>query len=1354
MWKRILSVTAVLSFVSTASAIGQNAGIAAITGNSSIGLPKIVPKTALSKVKVTESKPSITQLAGSGKQLGVDNHIEESKGPGDSLYYYTSVDYYYIGSGSRATYQAAIRLTPEELAPYTGYAITEVYFYHHEQRTHHGRIIIYDEGTPTSPGDTLFIEPYVVNTDGWFSVPLSHPVFIDGTRDIWISVEITYYTGSHPISVDQGPAVLGKGNWYYSPSLLGDTLWHQLIEFERGYRPMDYNWNIGAIVGYYGSPLNPLPPGNVSAYSDYTTPSEITLSWTDPTHYEGGDTLTDFHIEIWMSSEGQDTVFLDTVPTGVQQYTATGLTDGTLYTFYLRTVDVNDSTSGFTSASWYAGGSPYPAPPHGFTVLVDDTIVELTWINPSTQSDGTPLDDLYGINIYMDGEVVRRYSTIDPGALITCDMRVTPGRHTFYVTAVDNETPQHESEPSDVIETATDAHEGGPDNFGYTFIDSDHLEGEPFEWIDASIGTPYHLDNNDNVLIQLPFPFPFYDQTLTEIYIVSNGFLSTTNATNYSNPPLPYNSTENIIAPFWDHLNPGSGGTIYTYFDTANNIFVVEWAEVPHFGSGGPYTFEVIFYPNGNLKFQYLDMDENLVNSSTIGIQRGDGSNGFYLQYTHNGDPAEPHDSLAIMWRYPDYEHDIAIFSVQEPTFGEYMIGDDIVPQVTVFNNGQVPETFEVEAAIYHRDTALYYSTVTVENLAPGERTEVNFDPFTISNGEVYNFVAYTLTGGDDNPNNDTMQTLFYSVGWTESFETNDGFYTTEPDTGGWEWGVSAAGAHSGARAWATVLIGNYPNNVDWRLYSIDYIATSDNPIFTFWQCYNIDSSGDGGNVAISTDNGATWTIIEPVGGYDVRYITALDGEPGFTGRSGGWVQAVFILEGITAGTMFRIRFRFGSNSYITSRGWYIDDVGGADLIPYLPAHDVGAVRVEPPYGPVVPGSEVVPMGTVRNSGLNDETFNVVLTIDLLGKSIIYTDTQTVTLAARAETTVSFAPWIPQGSFGDTFNVSLRTLLNGDENPYNDEHSDMAWIPEIIEIPATNTHPLLNGVIDTASGEWADALIIDVGDTLGMSPPAQPAGANLMYIMHDSNYVYFAFDITTDYGAIWGDRIELYLDDNGDSEWAADGSEGSNWITPTADLGWMSRIITPRPTFGDWIYPRSDREYCYAVSDSIGHVVYEIELPYGIETIPDPALLGISENGVFGIFIAYSERVTGNKHIWWPQDVPSREWANPVFYQKMTVGPVSITEEDTPKRLSYSLNIKQNPIYKTGVLNFTLPKASDVEITLYDATGRMVSKLASGKFSAGSHTVTLNASKLTNGVFFVHMKADNFNTVKKVIVLR
>ncbi len=787
---------------------------------------------------------------------------------------------------------------------------------------------------------------------------------------------------------------------------------------------------LGMFVTYYGDPGDPLPPSDVTAYSDYTMPTEIDLSWVDPAHYVNGDTLTDFHIEIWMSSETKDTVFLDTVSAGVQQYTATGLTDGTLYTFYLRTVDVNDSTSSFASVSWYAGGSPYPAPPHDLTATaLDDSTVELTWINPSTQSDGTPLDDLAGINIYVDGELAETYATSDTGALITYDIIVTPGRHTFYVTAVDNESPQHESNPSNEVEVVTNVHAGGPDGYGYTFIDSDHPNGPAFEWIDASAGTPYNLGDDDNVLIQLPFPFPFYDQTLTEIYLVSNGFLTSTSTRDPGNDPLPNNAKDNIIAPFWDDLNPATGGNIYTYFDTTNNIFVVEWDQVPHYSSGGPYTFEVIFYPNGDLKFQYLSMVDRL-GESTIGIQGGDGSNDYYLQYTYNGDPLTVHDSLAVYWIYPTLNHDVAVVSIAEPN-GNYEIGDTIIPVASVANYGSASETFDVIAKIYHEDTLLYTSTVTVTADA-GEVVDATFDDFTVSSYGLYHFVVYTALEGDENPHNDTLDSYFSGVDYTENFETNNGGFAANPATGAWEWGTPTYGpptAHSGTNLWGTVLGGNYENDADWSLYTPEYIAASDNPVLTFWHWYDIETGWDGGNVAISTDGGNTWTVIQPEGGYPHDNITGLGGEPGYTGHDATWLPAMFVLNGVTAGTAFRIRFRFGSDGSVTYPGWYIDDVAGIGIMPSV-------------------------------------------------------------------------------------------------------------------------------------------------------------------------------------------------------------------------------------------------------------------------------------------------------------------------------------EEEPVKPTTYSLNIKQNPIYRSGVLSFTLPKASDVDITLYDITGRMVSKLASGKFSAGSHTVTLNASKLANGVYFVHMKADNFNTVKKVTVIR
>ena len=1378
MWQRILYVTAVLAFISAALSAVPNTDV--VKPVKSYTKPaKVVPGPAVKKVKTAERERSPFLLARDGEKLAVGNRVPEVKNP-NSLYYYNSVDNDGIGLINGGTFQAAIRLTPEELGHYAGNAITEVYFYHHESTTHSGNVILYGQGTPTSPGNILETVSYTTDTGGWVFVPLPNPILIDGNSDIWIAVEITHGAGEYPISMDQGHVVIGKGNWFYTYTMK-DTMWHELSEFN-----LNYHWNIGVIVKPYGDVLDPMPPSHVSAYSDYTMPTEINLSWVDPTHYVGGDTLTDFHIEIRMSSEGQDTVFLDTVAAGVQQYTATDLTDGMLYTFFLRTVDINDSTSDFASVSWYAGGSPYPAPPHDLTATVlDGSTVELTWINPSTQADGTPLDDLAGINIYLDGELAETYATSNAGALITYDVTVTPGRHTFYVTAVDNESPQHESDPSNEVEVVTNAHAGGPDGYGYTFIDSDLPNGPEFEWIDASAGITYLLRYDSNVLIQLPFAFPFYDQTLTEIYVVSNGFLSSSDTRDHNNIPLPDNTKNNIIAPFWDILfTYRNNDTVYTHYDPEDSIFVIEWHRFHRsYFSGRTYTFEVIFYPNGNLKFQYLRM-EDILSSSTVGIQGGDGSNDFFLQYACNGDPLTVHDSLAILWLYPHREHDVAVTAVQQPIPGNYNSGDEIIPRVTVTNNGQNAESFDVSAVIY-MDNIIYTSTVAVDNLNAGDSTDLTFDPFTITTGGRYTFKVYTSLSGDENPHNDTMVVQFNAFGYAEDFEINNGFYTPAPLTGAWEWGAPTYGpptAHSGTNLWGTLLGEDYENSADWKLYSVDYIATWDNPTFTFWQWYDTESGYDGGNVAVSTDNGATWTIVEPVGGYDSDSIVGLGGEPGFTGSSGDWVQATFNLNGITAGTTFKIRFRFGSDNSVTRAGWYIDDVAGAGLMPYLPDHDVGVSGVISPVGRVEPGVPVDVSATVRNYGANDETFDVTAIIYTESKDTVFDQSINLSLAPGNFADVSLGLFTPDSNM--LYDILVFTSLTGDENASNDtayaqfrtiiEFGDVIYVLDAQA--ATGDNDLLGVEFDgnyfyiTSGNSGSDPNKVYVLDPTGtlLCAVDQPAHStdwgwrdlafdgDTLYASVDPNVDAFSIDVDTCqliyYGSFAGpenpNRALAYRPSDGHFFTANFGSNIYEFDKANPSINtWPNNYAIYGAAYNPltqtvWFSAQEINSYGYL------NVIYEFDPSTGAytgNTLEFPIPEGYTSAAAGGLTIrefngapVMFELLQGN-----PSD----------FIVGIYMGLPSV-EEEPMKPTTYGLNIQQNPIYKTGVLNFTLPKPSDVEITLYDATGRLVSKLASGRFSAGSHTVTLNASKLANGVYFVHMKSNDFNTVKKVIVLR
>jgi choice-of-anchor B domain-containing protein len=190
-----------------------------------------------------------------------------------------------------------------------------------------------------------------------------------------------------------------------------------------------------------GSQNDPKPPTNVSAYSDFNTPSSIELMWTDPTTLLGGQTLSpaEFNIEI-----EQNGVQIASVSGRTQRYNVTGLTDGDNYKFTLFTrLIATDSTSFPTSVSWIAGGSPVPARPTNLTCNASNKKdAVLRWDDPTVQKDGTPLDDLSAIRIYRNGEPI---ASVAKGVETYTDTPPPGFLYTYQVTAIDNESPANES---------------------------------------------------------------------------------------------------------------------------------------------------------------------------------------------------------------------------------------------------------------------------------------------------------------------------------------------------------------------------------------------------------------------------------------------------------------------------------------------------------------------------------------------------------------------------------------------------------------------------------------------------------------------------------------------------------------------------------------------------------------------------------------------------------------------------------------------------------------------------------------------------------------------------------------------
>ncbi len=116
--------------------------------------------------------------------------------------------------------------------------------------------------------------------------------------------------------------------------------------------------------------------------------------------------------------------------------------------------------------------------------------------------------------------------------------------------------------------------------------------------------------------------------------------------------------------------------------------------------------------------------------------------------------------SYADDWWIDDFHvyepgaHDVQAISAA-PDGQVFLAGSEIAPQFTVKNVGENVETFAAEMSIEYDGAPFYTETVTVESLAIGDQTTVDFPTFTCAVG-VYDLSCTALLGTDVDPSNNT----------------------------------------------------------------------------------------------------------------------------------------------------------------------------------------------------------------------------------------------------------------------------------------------------------------------------------------------------------------------------------------------------------------------------------------------------------------------------------------------------------------------------------------------------------------------------------------------------------------------
>jgi hypothetical protein len=197
---------------------------------------------------------------------------------------------------------------------------------------------------------------------------------------------------------------------------------------------------------------------------------------------------------------------------------------------------------------------------------------------------------------------------------------------------------------------------GGPDLFGYEWIDSNEPNGPQYVWYDISTtgteitnwvptGTFDPKDEGTAGPIPIGFDFKYYGETKTELYVNTNGVISFINITEniFTNDPIPTSGIpDDMIAPFWDDLDGRTQGNVY--YKQEGNKFIIQFTNWQKYSGTGSLTFQVVLQSNNRIYFYYENMAVSLT-SCTVGIENNSGSDG--LQITNNAAYIE--NQLAVL---------------------------------------------------------------------------------------------------------------------------------------------------------------------------------------------------------------------------------------------------------------------------------------------------------------------------------------------------------------------------------------------------------------------------------------------------------------------------------------------------------------------------------------------------------------------------------------------------------------------------------------------------------------------------------------------------------------------------------
>lgn len=77
-----------------------------------------------------------------------------------------------------------------------------------------------------------------------------------------------------------------------------------------------------------------------------------------------------------------------------------------------------------------------------------------------------------------------------------------------------------------------------------------------------------------------------------------------------------------------------------------------------------------------------------------------------------------------------------------------------------------------------------------------------------------------------------------------------------------------------------------------------------------------------------------------------------------------------------------------------------------------------------------------------------------------------------------------------------------------------------------------------------------------------------------------------------------------------------------------------------------------------------------------------------------------------------------------------------------------------NPFNPSTEMSFSIDKAQDVKLTVYNHSGQLVAELVNNKMDKGLHKINFNANELNSGIYFYTLECEGFSKTNKMLLIK